>query len=81
MIAISYVFARYKDKNVAVLGGFPSGATMFALSRGSLVPAWGLQDSLRKIPKFWWVWEFGSHLLFGFFVAQSAKLCKKIIYD
>ncbi|MGS0749253.1 hypothetical protein [Halpernia sp. GG3] len=78
-LALAYVFMRSKDKKTAVFAGFPAGATMFALTHGSIVPALGLQDDLRKMPKSWWVWEFGSHLLFGFFVEQSTKLFKKII--
>ncbi|SFH93074.1 DUF1440 domain-containing protein [Halpernia frigidisoli] len=78
-IGISYIFARNKDKKVAILGGIPAGAVIFAATHGSIIPALGLQDNLRKMPKSWWVWEFGSHLLFGFFVEQSTKIFKKII--
>lgn len=78
-LALTYVFIRSKDKKTAILGGFPAGAMMFALTHGSIIPVLGLQDNLRKMPKSWWVWEFGSHLLFGFFVEQSTKLFKKII--
>ncbi|MBC7555604.1 MAG: DUF1440 domain-containing protein [Chryseobacterium sp.] len=78
-LAMSYVLLRNKNKNVSVLQGFPAGFIIFSATHGSLVPALGLQDDLRKMPKSWWVWEFGSHLLFGFFVEQSTKLFKKII--
>lgn len=78
IIAITYVLARNKDKKIAFLEGFLAGAAMFALTHGSVVPALGLQADLKKMPKSWWVWEFGSHLLFGFFVEQSTKLFKKI---
>lgn len=78
-LAMTYVFARNRDKKIGVLNGFPAGAVMFALTHGSLVPALDLQDNLKKMPKSWWVWEFGSHLLFGFFVEQSTKLFKKFI--
>lgn len=78
-LALTYVLARSKDKKVSLLSGFPAGAAMFALTHGSLVPALGLQDDLKKMPKSWWVWEFGSHLFFGFFVEQSTKIFKKVL--
>ena len=78
-LALAYVFARSKDKKVSIIQGFPAGLTMFALTHGSIVPALGLQDDLKKMPKSWWIWEFGSHLLFGFFVEQSTKLFKKLV--
>jgi uncharacterized membrane protein YagU involved in acid resistance len=78
LLALTYVHARKKDKKVALCGGFPAGAAMFALTHGSIVPALGLQAELKKMPKSWWVWEFGSHLLFGFFLEQSTKLFKKM---
>ena len=77
-LAITYVFTRNNYKKVSVFQGFPAGAVIFALTHGSLVPIFGLQDDLRKMPKSWWVWEFGSHLLFGFFIEQNTKLFKKI---
>lgn len=78
LIGLTYVAARKKDKKVSILQGFPAGAAMFAFTHGSVVPALGLQGSLKKMPKSWWVWEFGSHVLFGFFIEQSSRLFKKI---
>lgn len=78
ILGILYVAARKKDKKVSIFQGLPAGATMFAFTHGSTVPALGLQGNLKKMPKSWWVWEFGSHVLFGFFIEQSAKIFKKI---
>ena len=79
LIGISYVLARDKYKEVKVLQGIPAGAAAFALTHGSTVPALHLQGEVREMPKSWWVWEFGSHLVFGFCLEQSTKLFKRLI--
>ena len=79
LIGISYVFFRDKFKGVKVLQGIPAGAAAFALTHGSTVPALHLQGEVRNMPKSWWVWEFGSHLAFGFFLEQSTKFIKKLV--
>ena len=78
-IAISYVFARNKNKTFGMIAGIPAGFLIFASTHGSTVPALDLQGNLKKMPRSWWVWEMGSHLLFGFFLEQNTKIFKKIL--
>lgn len=78
-LAFAYLYAREENKKFAFWCGFPAGATMFAATHGSVIPFLKLQAPLYKMPKSWWVWEFGSHLLFGFFLEKSITTLKKII--
>ena len=45
--------------------GVPAGAALFAGTHGSVVPALGFQADVADEPDAWWVWEFGSHLVYG----------------
>ena len=45
--------------------GVPAAAVLFAATHGSTLPAAGLQASPRTLPAAWWVWEFGSHVVYG----------------
>ena len=45
--------------------GVPAAVALFAGTHGSTLPALGLQADLDELPKAWWVWEFGSHLVYG----------------
>ena len=45
--------------------GIPAAAALFAATHGTALPAAGLQASPRDMPTAWWVWEFGSHLVYG----------------
>lgn len=79
IIGISYAIARNKNKNVGWFGGIPAGFMIFTSTHGSAVPALDLQGKLKVMPKSWWIWEMGSHILFGFFLEQSTKIFKKIL--
>lgn len=54
--------------------GATAGALIWGLSHGYSLPALGLQDDIHKMPKSWWVWELGSHLLYGIALEQSRKV-------
>ena len=41
------------------------GAALFGATHGSLLPAVGAQASLFSLPRAWWVWEPGSHVVYG----------------
>ena len=45
--------------------GVPAAAALFAGTHGSTLPALGLQASPARMPTAWWVWELGSHLVYG----------------
>lgn len=79
VIGITYAFARNENKNVGLWAGFPAGFAVFALTHGTAVPALNLQGKVKQMPKSWWLWELGSHLLFGFALEQSTKIFKKIL--
>lgn len=45
--------------------GMPAAAVLFAATHGSTLPAVGLQAPPARLPAAWWVWELGSHLVYG----------------
>ena len=77
VIGVSYVsfINRYKKLNID--GGISAGIVTWALTHGSTVPALGLQDEVKKMPNSWWVWEFGSHVVFGVALEQSRRILVK----
>ncbi len=75
MTAIHYVFgaalgAAYgaiaeELPMVTVGAGIPAGAAMWLVTHGTTVPLIGLQSPTTEMPAAWFVWELGSHLVFG----------------
>ena len=57
------VMAEVSDAEVGF--GVPAAMALFAGTHGSTLPAAGLQASPLDMPRAWWVWEFGSHLVYG----------------
>jgi len=45
--------------------GVPAAVALFGATHGTTLPALGLQADLDELPKAWWVWECGSHLVYG----------------
>ena len=45
--------------------GVPAALALFAGTHASTLPALGLQASPAKLPAAWWVWEAGSHVVYG----------------
>ncbi len=45
--------------------GVPAAAVLFAATHGTALPASGVQADPRRMPAAWWVWELGSHLVYG----------------
>ncbi|NAZ80270.1 hypothetical protein GTR02_00345 [Kineococcus sp. R8] len=45
--------------------GTLGGAALFGAFHATVLPVTGVQASLSELPKAWWVWEGGSHLVFG----------------
>ncbi len=63
-----------KNKNFTAGEGIAAGAAVWALTHGSTVPALKLQGKVSDMPKSWWIWEFGSHLVFGMVMEQTRKV-------
>lgn len=74
LIGVNYVFLTDKRKKFTAGEGIAAGATVWALTHGSTVPALHLQGKVSEMPKSWWVWEFGSHLIFGIAMEQTRKV-------
>lgn len=57
------VLAEVTDVEVGY--GMPAAAALFAATHGSTLPAAGWQAPPDRLPTAWWVWELGSHLVYG----------------
>lgn len=73
VLGVGYVYAFRKQKRTVPAQGVLAGAVVWSLTHGSIVPGLGLQGAVKKMPKSWWVWEFGSHLVFGIAMEESRK--------
>lgn len=74
LIGVSYIFMTEKNKNFTAGQGIAAGITVWALTHGSTVPALKLQGKVSDMPKSWWIWEFGSHVVFGVSMEQMRKV-------
>lgn len=77
IIGVGYAIAAKKTKKVTVAEGTVAGAAIWGLTHGSSLPGMGLQGPVKKMPNSWWVWEFGSHLIFGGALEASRSLLDK----
>lgn len=59
-------------------GGAVGGAALFAAFHGSALPAMGVQAPVGRLPKAWWVWEGGSHVLYGVAVDSVVDLLRRV---
>ena len=57
------ILAEYTDAEVGY--GVPASAVLFGATHASSLPALGLQADPDDLPEAWWVWELGSHLVYG----------------
>ena len=74
VIGISYVLLAGRNKRFRMGEGIAAGVAVWALTHGSSVPMLGLQAKVSEMPSSWWVWEFGSHIIFGVGMEQSRKV-------
>lgn len=78
VIGAVYVEVVNNRESLALEQGLAAGAAVWALTHGSTVPALGLQGKVSEMPKSWWVWEFGSHLVFGWAMEQGRKVANRV---
>lgn len=64
-VAAGYGLLAEKYPVVTTGGGLLAGAALWASTHGSTIPALGLQAPVKQMPKAWYVWELGSHLVYG----------------
>lgn len=57
------VLAEVADAEVGF--GLPASVALFTGTHGTTLPALGLQADVDQLPRAWWVWELGSHLVYG----------------
>lgn len=77
-IGIVYVTLANPMRFFRMNQGATAGIMVWALSHGSLLPKMKLQKRPEEMPDSWWIWEVGSHVIFGVALEQSRKLLSKI---
>lgn len=78
VLGVVYVTVVNEKPKLQLEQGITAGAVVWACTHGSAVPALGLQGKVSEMPKSWWVWEFGSHLIFGVALEQSRKILNRL---
>jgi putative membrane protein len=78
-IGITYVLLANNNKYIKAGEGSAAGIAIWAFTHGSAVPALGLQGKVSEMPTSWWVWEFGSHIIFGLAMEQSRKILNQLL--
>jgi len=63
--ALAYAATIYWVPPARAGRGLAAGAVLFAATHGSGLPLAGLQPSPTAMPRAWWIWEPGSHLVYG----------------
>ncbi|MFB9377597.1 DUF1440 domain-containing protein [Kineococcus gynurae] len=48
-----------------LFSGALGGTALFTAFHATTLPAMGVQAPVRDLPQAWWVWEGGSHIVFG----------------
>ncbi|WP_165640083.1 DUF1440 domain-containing protein [Klenkia brasiliensis] len=64
-LGVGYALATRRSDRAAAGFGTAAGAVAFLATHASTLPAAGVQTPPTRLPAAWWVWEGGSHLLFG----------------
>lgn len=76
--AAAYALARSRDARVGVGAGAGFGLALFAATHGSTLPALGVQHPVAQQPHAWWVWEGGSHVLYGVAVEAGLRVVDRL---
>ena len=81
-IAYGYpvVYSLLSRRHPLVRTGLGAGGALvlFGATHATTVPAAGLQAPVRDLPRAWWVWEGGSHLLYGITTELSLRVLRRV---
>ena len=64
-VGAAYALLARRFPAVTGGGGAPAGAVLYGMTHASLVPALGVQPFPHQLPRAAFVWEGGSHVVFG----------------
>lgn len=59
-------------------GGSLFGVGLFAATHGSTLPLTGVQHPVAQMPKAWWVWEAGSHVVYALTLGLTHRLLNRV---
>lgn len=75
---VTYALLAQRFPQVRAGRGLGFGAVLFAATHGSLLPALGVQHPVGELPRAWWIWEAGSHLVYGATVDAGLTLADRL---
>lgn len=78
VIGVGYVLLVSRNRRFSMGEGVAAGVAVWAFTHGSTVPMLGLQAKVTDMPASWWVWEFGSHVVFGIGMEQGRKVLNAV---
>ena len=61
------------------MAAMPAAAVLFGATHATTLPALGLQADPDDLPEAWWVWEFGSHLVYGLTVDLVRRAVRSVL--
>lgn len=59
--------------------GILAGAFIWGLTHGTVLPRLGLQDEVEDMPRSWFFWELGSHVVYGIILEQTRRMLNFIL--
>ncbi|WP_375483936.1 DUF1440 domain-containing protein [uncultured Jatrophihabitans sp.] len=62
---VAYAVVATSRPAVRIGRGTGAGAGLFVAAHGIALPAAHLQHPPYRLPRAWWIWEPGSHLVYG----------------
>ena len=81
LFGVGYGVVAEKQPAVTSVGGLLAGATLWAATHGSTLPTLKLQAAPNHMPKAWFVWELGSHLVYGLALEGIRRGVRRWIVD
>jgi putative membrane protein len=77
--AVAYGAAASSVPAVRTGRGTLAGAALFTAAHGIGLPAAHLQHPPSQLPRAWWIWEAGSHVVYGAVLDATLDVLERIV--
>lgn len=75
---VAYALIAHRYPRARAGFGTLFGVTFFAATHGSLLPLAGLQHPPATLPKAWWIWEGGSHVVYAVTIDSAIRVLDRL---
>lgn len=75
-LAYALIAARFPAARAGFGSGF--GLALFGATHASTLPLAGVQHPPTDLPKAWWIWEGGSHVIYGVTVDTIIRVLDRV---